>query len=212
MIYIRNCTMRSSALQGTALAMLTSLALLYAPVGAGFWSGAGWAQDVPQAQRAVKPLGASQPTTPVPVATTLPVREPTAGMLGTDVAACDKDTQNPETLILPGAKGDFKLDRCYRGRDQFVCSFSAILREAKSLLEGYKKIVDLRYPDVSSISDVCNIKLDNLAVDMQKATDFANRFRARKTEYDARIGCANRIGQALRDVTLPTCAVLRRRR
>src|SRR5262249_13433684 len=120
LIYIRNCTMRSSALQGTALAMLTSLALLYAPVGAGFWSGAGWAQDVPQAQRAVKPLGASQPTTPVPVATTLPVREPTAGMLGTEVAACDKDTQNPETLILPGAKGDFKLDRCYRGRDQFV--------------------------------------------------------------------------------------------
>ena len=38
---------------------------------------------------------------------------------------------------------------------------------------------------------------------MQSATDFANRFKILKAEYDARINCANKIGQSLKDVTLP---------
>jgi hypothetical protein len=32
---------------------------------------------------------------------------------------------------------------------------------------------------------------------------FANRFKALKTEYDTRIGCANKIDQSLNDVALP---------
>jgi hypothetical protein len=47
---------------------------------------------------------------------------------------------------------------------------------------------------------------DNLAADMQYATEFANRFRILKAEYDARMNCANKIGQSLKDVTLPDMA------
>ena len=46
------------------------------------------------------------------------------------LASCDKEPQSSD-LILPRAKGDLKLDRCYRGRDHLVCSFNALLQEAK---------------------------------------------------------------------------------
>jgi hypothetical protein len=145
------------------------------------------------------------PASPVLAPDPLPAREPT-GALATSLAACDKEAPSPDSLILPGAKGDLKLDRCYRGRDQFVCSFNSLLKEAKSLLEDYRKIVEARYPEVGNVRDVCNIKPDNLAVDMQNATEFANRFRILKAEYDARMNCANKIGQSLKDVTLPDMA------
>ena len=118
------------------------------------------------------------------------------------LASCDKEPQSSH-LILPGAKGDLKLDRCYRGRDHLVCSFNALLQEAKWLLEDYRKIVEARYPEVSNVGDICTIKPNSLAADMQSATDFANRFKILKAEYDARINCANKIGQSLKDVTLP---------
>jgi hypothetical protein len=41
---------------------------------------------------------------------------------------------------------------------------------------------------------------------MQNATDFANRFKALKADYDTRINCANKVGQSLKDVTLPDMA------
>jgi len=53
------------------------------------------------------------------------------------------------------------------------------------------------------VGDICGIKPNSLAADMQSATDFANRFKILKAEYDARINCANKIGQSLKDVTLP---------
>jgi hypothetical protein len=193
---------KSSALQAASVTMLV---LLCAPGSSGFWSGAGWAQGVGQTQRPIRILRTIPPASAIPAPDPLPVRELT-GVLGTSLAACDKEAQNPDNLILPGAKGDLKLDRCYRGRDQFVCSFNALLTEAKSLLEDYRKVVDARYPEVSNVGDVCKIKPDNLAVDMQNATDFANRFKMLKAEYEARIGCANKVGQALKDVTLPDMA------
>jgi hypothetical protein len=192
----------TSALQAASLALLASLLM---PASPGFWSGPGWAQETRQAQRTVRPPRIP-PTSSIPAPDQLPARDPTGGALGTALTACDKEAQSPDNLILPGAKGDLKLDRCYRGRDHLVCSFNALLKEAKSLLEDYRKIVDARYPEVSSVGDVCKIKPDNLAVDMQNATDFANRFRILKAEYEARIGCANKIGQALKDVTLPDMA------
>jgi hypothetical protein len=126
--------------------------------------------------------------------------------LGTALASCDKGSESSEPLTLPGAKGEVKLDRCYRGRDHLVCSFNALLNEAKSLIEDYGKIVEARYPDVSSVDGICGIKPDNLATDLQNATDFTARFKALKAEYDARINCASKIGQSLRDVTLPDMA------
>jgi hypothetical protein len=193
---------KSSALQAASLTMLV---LLYAPGAPGFWSGAGWAQEIGQIQRPVRILRTSPPASSLPAPDPLAVRQPTGG-LGISLAACDKEAQSPDTLILPAAKGDLKLDRCYRGRDHFVCSFNALLKEAKSLLEDYRKIVDARYPEVSSVRDVCNIRPDNLAVHMQNATEFANRFRILKAEYDARVNCANKIGQSLKDVTLADMA------
>ncbi len=122
--------------------------------------------------------------------------------MGTALASCDKGSESSESLILPGPKGEVKLDRCYRGRDHLVCSFNALLTEAKSLIEDYGKIVDARYPDVSNVDGVCSMKPDNLTTDLQQATDFANRFRALKAEYSVRTNCASKIGQSLKDVTL----------
>jgi hypothetical protein len=182
------------------------LALLYTPGSHGFWSGAGWTQEIRQPQRPLSPLRTSQPTSSVPAPVTLPVREPTGGALGAALANCDKESQSPEALILPGAKGDLKLDRCYRGRDHLVCSFNALLKEAKSLVEDYRKVVEARYPEVRNVTAICTIKPDNLAADMQSATDFASRFKALKADYDARVACANKIGLSLKDVALPDMA------
>jgi hypothetical protein len=193
---------KSSTLHAVSL---TALTLLFASGAPGFSSGAGWAQETREAQRTVRPPRIP-PTSAIPAPEQLPARDPAAGALGAALGACDKDGQSPENLILPGAKGDLKLDRCYRGRDHLVCSFNALLKEAKSLLQDYRKVVDARYPEVGSVGDVCKIKPDSLAVDMQNATDFANRFRILKAEYDARIGCANKIDQSLKDVTLTDMA------
>jgi hypothetical protein len=189
--------MTSSTLRA---ASLTLLAVLF--TAGTLWSEPAWAQG--QAQRLLRPPR-TPPTLSIPGSEQLPVNS-AGGVLGTMLSACDKEAQSPDNLILPGAKGDLKLDRCYRGRDHLVCSFNALLKEAKSLLDDYRKIVDARYPEVSSVGDVCKIKPDNLSVDMQNATDFANRFKILKAEYEGRIGCANKVGQALKDVTLPDMA------
>jgi len=165
----KNKPVKSSALRAASLPIL---ALLFAAGPPGFWSGAAWAQDARQAQRTLRPSRINQPTSSVPAAVALPSREAAGGALGTALASCDKEPQSSE-LILPGAKGDLKLDRCYRGRDHLVCSFNALLQEAKSLLEDYRKIVEARYPEVSGVGDICGIKPTSLAADMQNATDFA---------------------------------------
>jgi len=77
------------------------------------------------------------------------------------------------------------------------------LSEAKLLLGNYRKISDANYPELGSVDDVCKKTPDNLATDLQNATEFTDRFKALKAEYDARATCANRIEQLLRDVTLP---------
>lgn len=187
-------------------ASLTMLAL--SPV---FWSGVGWAQERPVGWTQVRPV-AQRPPAPAPrrvpgplpdsAPVALTVSEPTGGALGTALASCDKGSESSESLILPGPKGEVKLDRCYRGRDHLVCSFNALLTEAKSLIEDYGKIVEARYPDVSNVDGVCSMKPDNLTTDLQQATDFANRFRALKAEYSVRTNCASKIGQSLKDVTL----------
>jgi len=98
------------------------------------------------------------------------------------------------------------LDRCYRGRDHLVCSFNALLGEARSLIEEYGRIVEAHYPNVSNVAAVCDIKPDALSSDLRNATDFMSRFKALKAEYDARSSCATKIGQSLKDVTLPDMA------
>jgi hypothetical protein len=219
---------RGPALWAASLTMLAFSPLFWSGIGWAQERPAGWAQDRPVAQgpapAARRPPGqpASRDAAPValtgpaPAARRLPgqpasrdaapvaltVSEPTGGALGTALASCDKVSENSEALILPGPKGEVKLDRCYRGRDHLVCSFNALLTEAKSLIDDYGKIVEARYPDVSNVDGVCSIKPDSLATDLQNATDFANRFKALKAEYSVRTNCASKIGQSLKDVTL----------
>jgi hypothetical protein len=192
---------------GLWMASLTMLAL-----SPGFWSGVALAQERPVGLTQARPVAQRPPPAlrPLPVQPTsrdaapvaLPLSEPTGGALGTALASCDKASESSEALILPGPKGEVKLDRCYRGRDHLVCSFNALLTEAKSLIDNYGKIVEARYPDVSNVDGVCGIKPDNLATDLQSATDFTNRFKALKAEYNVRTNCASKIGQSLKDVTL----------
>jgi hypothetical protein len=195
---------------GLWAASLTILALLYMPASPGSWSGVALAQERPVGftqNRSVAPAPtfrrpSGQPTSRDAVPVALAVSEPTGGALGTALASCDKASESSEALILPGPKGEVKLDRCYRGRDHLVCSFNALLTEAKSLIDDYGKIVEAHYPDVSNVDGVCGIKPDNLATDLQSATDFSNRFKALKAEYNVRTSCASKIGQSLKDVTL----------
>ncbi len=200
-----------------AAGCLTAVALLSSSL-PGLWSSAAWGQQSPtqlnsparaQAEPRIRPRAtpAAQPLPVEPSApnlapVALPVTNP-ASALGSALASCDKASEPYEPVSLPGSRGEIKLDRCYRGRDHLVCSFNALLSEAKSLLENYRKIADANYPELGNVNDVCRKTPDNLATDLQNATEFTDRFKALKAEYDARANCANRIQQLLRDVTLP---------
>ncbi len=122
--------------------------------------------------------------------------------LGKALASCETGAEASE-LSLPAARGEIKLDQCYRGRDHLVCQFNALMAEAKSLLENYQKVVDTNYAQVHDVGGICAIKTDVLANDLQNATDFENRFKAFKAEYEARSACVNRIEQSLTQVAFP---------
>src|SRR5205809_3591196 len=123
--------------------------------------------------------------------------------LATELASCDKGTERSEPLRLPGAKGEIKLDRCYRGRDHLVCSFHALLRETKALFDDYGKIVQADYPNLDNIAAVCGIQPDDLAANLKNASAFNARFKILKSEYALRANCASKFEQSLRDATLP---------
>src|SRR5260370_30121092 len=124
---------------------------------------------------------AAEPSPPDPAPIASPVIDPGTG-LGSALASCDKGAE-PEPLSLPSAKGEVKLDRCYRGRDHLACGFGALLKEAKSLLDDYRKIVDSNYPEVGDANGVCRIKPDNLATDLKTSTDFTTRSTPLKPTY-----------------------------
>jgi hypothetical protein len=126
--------------------------------------------------------------------------------LGSALASCDRPSERFEVPALPGARGEVRLDRCYRGRDHLVCSFTALLSEARSLLENYKPVVAANYPDLGNLEGVCRIKSDALAANLESAVDFSARFRALKSQYDARVSCAGSVQQSFRDVTLSDMA------
>ena len=148
------------------------------------------------------PVQAPAPTA-APVA--IPVTDPNSA-LGSALAACDKASEGFEALALPGARGEVKLDHCYRGRDHLVCSFGVLLTEARALLDQYERIIDANYPDLNDLESVCRIKSDTLATDLKSATDFSARFKVLKAQYDARVSCASRLQQSFRDVTLSDMA------
>jgi hypothetical protein len=164
------------------------------------------AQPAPAKRPPVRRPPAGQPpavTDRVPAVTSvaLPAANPNSG-LGLAISQQCSAANDPTEFSLPGAKGDIKLDRCYRGRDQLGCEFKLLVGEAKSLLEDYKRIVDRNYPDIQDMRALCGTDAGTLAIDIEKAREFADRFKDLKTEYEARSGCARRVGQSLKDVTL----------
>jgi hypothetical protein len=163
------------------------------------WLDLGWAQQIRTDQPRTEPR--RPPASVAPAAPTDP-----SSVLGSALVSCDKAAEGSEPLVLPGTKGEIKLDLCYRRRDHLVCSFSALQQEAKSLVENYGKIVEANYPVVSNVDGVCSLKADDLSTDLQRTIDFINRFKALKSEYDARSNCASRITQSLKDVNLPDLA------
>ena len=108
----------------------------------------------------------------------------------------------PIELVVPGPKGDMKLDGCYRGRGQLSCEFDVLKQEATSLMDGYRHIVETNYPEIQDVSAMCTIQAANLSNDLQRAREFAERFTALKAEYDSRSACAARVVESLKQATL----------
>ena len=202
-----------------AAGYFATLTLLYSPL-PGFLTSDAWgqqsptqlnsparAQAEPRRHVAPRPAPAAQPSFSQPSALNLtpiafPLPNPETA-LGAALLSCNKEAEGYQPASLPGARGEIKLDQCYRGRDHQVCSFNALLSEAQSLLQDYRKIIEANYPTLGSVEDVCRRTPESLAADLEKATDFAARFHALKAEYDARVNCTNRIEESFRDVTMP---------
>lgn len=210
--------MSISSKLGIASATLAGLYFLFAP----FSSGGAWGQYLTRsefAQSRTTPttkfrIGGTkqpgvfalqpapiQPAASIVVPVAIPVTD-VSSALGGALAACDKLSDGSEPIDLPGARGDVKLDRCYRGRDHLVCSFSALLTEARFLLENYKRISEANYPELGNLEAVCRIPSNTLATDLEKATDFNSRFKSLKLQYEARVNCVGSIQQSFRSVTL----------
>jgi hypothetical protein len=196
---------------------LATLTLLYTPL-PGFLGSDAWGQQSPaqlnstgRAQPELRrylsprPTPATQPAFLAPSPIALPVPNPETA-LGAALLSCNKEAEGYQPASLPGARGEIKLDQCYRGRDHQVCTLNTLLSEAQSLLQDYRKIVESNYPTIGSVEDVCTRTPEILATHLEKATDFAARFRALKAEYDARINCTNRVEESFRDVTVPDMA------
>jgi len=87
-----------------------------------------------------------------------------------------------------------------------ICAFNAVISEAKSLMDSYSKIVDVKYPEFSSVENICKLKRDALATDISGADEFIKRFAALKSEYEAGAKCAASIEQGFKDVVLTDMA------
>ncbi|PWB91502.1 hypothetical protein C5688_05415 [Methylocystis sp. MitZ-2018] len=123
-----------------------------------------------------------------------------SGALAAALAACDSN--GTASLTLPGAKGAIKLDSCYRGREQFVCSLNTLLDEAKKLNSDFGHIIEAKYLAVGNVDAICRIRPDALSADLTKAGTFAARFKDLRIEYDRRISCAMKVEQNLKQVNL----------
>ena len=136
----------------------------------------------------------------------VPSGSSSTGPLSIALAACDKQFGRPEGLTLPGAKAEIKIDRCYPGRDHFVCTINALSTEAKSVLDDFTKIVDANYPSIDNVESICSIASDVLSADLTKSSTFVPRFRDLKNGYESLVGCASKVGQELKIVNLSDMA------
>src|SRR5262249_10291581 len=87
------------------------------------FSGESQAQsNAPAQQTPAKPRKLTQPAPPIPPTTVVlvpaavPVTSPDSPLKNALSQQCSTGS-DPTEFVVPGAKGDIKLDRCYRGRD-----------------------------------------------------------------------------------------------
>ena len=125
-----------------------------------------------------------------------------ASALGQALASCNKISELQESFSLPGLKGEVILDHCYKGRNHLVCVFNALISELKSLIDSYTKIVDAKYPEYSSVDNICKLKRDSLLSDITGAEDFTKRFAVLRSQYESSSKCAVSIKQAFQNVVL----------
>jgi len=137
----------------------------------------------------------------MPGPVTIPAVDPNSAF-GSALAACDKLSNGSEPINLPGARGEITLDRCYRGRDHLICSFNALLTEARMLLEKYKQITEPNYPELGNLEAVCRIPPNTLTAELERAMEFNARFKALRLQYKARVSCVGSVQQSFRNVTL----------
>src|SRR5262249_44554077 len=96
----------------------------------------------------------AEPKTPIRI----PATDPSTA-LRRALAACDQAAEGYEPDSLPGAKGEIKIDQCYKGRDHLVCSDIPTLEPA---------------PDDHIAFGVNAVDLENRLCDVE--TDCRNRF------------------------------------
>jgi hypothetical protein len=140
-------------------------------------------------------------TTPVPVALPSPAIDNTSA-LGQALAACNQDSAVQEAFTLPGLKGEVTLYRCYKRRAHLICVFTALSTEAKYLTSSYSKIVDAKYPDLTTVDGVCHLNPETLASNIVGSEDFAKRFKELKSQHGAATNCAGNVEQGFKNVTL----------
>jgi hypothetical protein len=210
----------------TSVSFAFACVALVLPAISGFSVDTAWAQDSrraapQQAQPSPRqlPRGSSNaarlplrtaPAAAVAAATTGSAGSPaTAAFASSDtpfgaaLLSCDKEQEEDALLALPGLKGEIKLDRCYRGRSHLSCRFDTVLAEQKALVQEFTRIAEERYPEVNNVEEICKRSFDSLVKDAGGAAEFAKRFSASRSEYDARTSCANKIKQSVQETTLP---------
>jgi IS1 family transposase len=118
----------------------------------------------------------------------------------------EQDRAEQDAFTLPGLKGEVTLDRCYKGRAHLICAFTALSTEAQSLTNSYTKIVDAKYPDLTTVDGVCQLNPATLATDIVGSEDFAKRFKELKSQYEAATTCAHNVEEGFKNVTLADMA------
>jgi hypothetical protein len=195
------------ALLGALLLPLGASALVPDTASAQLWQQQSQQQQQRHAQvrrtaARINPPDRTNPTPETPIAAPPSPAIDKTSALGQAIAACNQDSAVQEAFTLPGLKGEVTLDRCYKGRAHLVCVFTALNTEAKSLTGSYTKIVDAKYPDLTTVDGVCQINPQSLAADIAGSEGFAKRFKELQSQYAATTNCAGNIEEAFKNVTL----------
>ena len=84
-------------------------------------------------RRVTQPAPVIRPAPAVPIfPVAIPETDPNTPLGLAMAQNCATGYPQTTELVLPGANGDIKLDRCYGGREQLSCEFSVLKTEANS--------------------------------------------------------------------------------